>query len=123
MQQVFNLFASLQLEIDSHMLKEETILFPRIKEVDNALEQKNSLPMVSKGYISQPVHMIEMEHEEAGAIMAQVRNLTNDYTPRPNACTTFRISMAELRAFEEDLHCHIHLENNILFPLIAKMMQ
>ncbi|HEY1202796.1 MAG TPA: iron-sulfur cluster repair di-iron protein [Niastella sp.] len=122
MQQVFNLFASLQLEMDSHMQKEETVLFPRIKEVDKALEQNNSLPMVSTAYISQPVHMMEMEHEEAGALMAQIRNLTNDYTPPANACTTFRISMAELKAFEEDLHRHIHLENNILFPRIAKML-
>lgn len=78
--------------------------------------------MVSTAYISQPVYMMEMEHEEAGALMAQIRNLTNDYTPPANACTTFRISMAELKAFEEDLHRHIHLENNILFPRIAKMM-
>lgn len=78
--------------------------------------------MVSTAYISQPVHMMEMVHEEAGALMAQIRSLTNDYTPPANAGTTFRISMAELKAFEEDLHCHIHLENNILFPRIAKMM-
>jgi regulator of cell morphogenesis and NO signaling len=121
MQQVFNLFSSVQLEMDSHMQKEEAVLFPRIKEVDKSQEQK--LPLVSVGYISQPIHMMEREHEEAGELMAQIRNLTNDYTPPANACTTFRISMAELRAFEEDLHCHIHLENNILFPRIAKMMQ
>jgi regulator of cell morphogenesis and NO signaling len=121
MQQVFNLFSSVQLEMDSHMQKEEAVLFPRIKEVDKSQEQK--LPLVSDGYISQPIHMMEREHEEAGELMAQIRNLTNDYTPPANACTTFRISMAELRAFEEDLHCHIHLENNILFPRIAKMMQ
>lgn len=121
MQQVFNLFASLQLEMDSHIQKEEAVLFPRIKEVDKAREQ--NLPAVSIGYISQPIQMMEREHEEAGELMALIRNLTNDYTPPANACTTFRISMAELRAFEEDLHCHIHLENNILFPRIAKMMQ
>jgi regulator of cell morphogenesis and NO signaling len=122
MQQVFNLFSSLQLEMDSHMQKEETILFPRIKEVDKALEQKNDLPALNAVYITQPIHMMEMEHEEAGELMAQIRNLTKDYTPPHDACTTFRISMAELKSFEEDLHCHIHLENNILFPRIAKMM-
>lgn len=105
------------------MQKEETVLFPRIKEIDKALEQKNSLPALNAGYISEPIHMMETEHEEAGELMAQMRNLTNDYTPPANACTTFRISMAELKAFEEDLHCHIHLENNILFPRIVKMMQ
>lgn len=122
MQQVFNLFASLQLEMDSHMQKEETVLFPRIKEIDKALAQKNNPSVFITGHISQPIHMMEMEHEEVGALMAQIRHLTNDYTPPRDACTTFRISMAELKAFAEDLHCHIHLENNILFPRIAKMM-
>jgi regulator of cell morphogenesis and NO signaling len=115
MQQVFNLFATLQLEMDSHMQKEEMVLFPRIKEVDKALEQKSDQPVINAGYISNP--------EEAGELLAQIRQLTNDYTPPPDACTTFRISLAELRSFEEDLHRHIHLENNILFPRIVKMMQ
>lgn len=123
MQQVFNLFASLQTEMESHMEKEEKVLFPRIKEVDKALKEQNTLPIAASNYISQPVHMMEMEHDEAGELMAQIRNLTSDYTPPATACTTFRISMAELKAFEEDLHCHIHLENNILFPRIAKMME
>lgn len=123
MQQVFNLFATLQLEMDSHMQKEEMVLFPRIKEVDKALEQKSDQPVINAGYISNPIHMMETEHEEAGELLAQIRQLTNDYTPPPDACTTFRISLAELRSFEEDLHRHIHLENNILFPRIVKMMQ
>lgn len=123
MQQVFNLFSTLQLEMDAHMQKEEMVLFPRIKEVDKALAQKGDQPVLNAGYISNPIHMMETEHEEAGELLAQIRRLTNDYTPPPDACTTFRISLAELRAFEEDLHRHIHLENNILFPRIVKMMQ
>jgi regulator of cell morphogenesis and NO signaling len=123
MQQVFQLFATLQQEMDAHMQKEEMVLFPRIKEVEQAVQQNNAHPALNTGYIYQPIHMMETEHEEAGNIMAQIRQLTNDYTPPEEACTTFRISLAELKAFETDLHQHVHLENNILFPRIVQMMQ
>ncbi len=123
MQQVFNLFSTLQTEMDAHMQKEEMVLFPRIKEVEKALEQKNNQPALNAGYINSPIHMMETEHEEAGELLAQIRGLTNNYTPPADACTTFRISLAELKSFEEDLHRHIHLENNILFPRIVQMMQ
>ncbi|WP_081168963.1 iron-sulfur cluster repair di-iron protein [Niastella populi] len=123
MQQVFNLFSTLQTELDAHMQKEEMVLFPRIKEVEKALEQKNNQPALNTGYINSPIHMMETEHEEAGELLAQIRRLTNDYTPPADACATFRISLAELKSFEEDLHRHIHLENNLLFPRIVKMMQ
>ena len=123
MQQVFNLFSTLQTEMDSHMQKEEMVLFPRIKEAEKALEQKNNAQALNAGYINSPIHMMEAEHEEAGELLAQIRRLTNNYTPPADACTTFRISLAELKSFEEDLHRHIHLENNILFPRIVQMMQ
>jgi regulator of cell morphogenesis and NO signaling len=123
MQQVFQLFATLQQEMDAHMQKEETVLFPRIKEVEQAVQQNGGEPAPDAGYISAPIHMMETEHEEAGNIMAQIRQLTNDYTPPEDACTTFRISLAELKAFETDLHEHVHLENNILFPRMVQMMK
>ena len=78
------------------------------------------LPAFNAGYISQPMHMMEMKHEEAGELIVQIRYLTKDYTPPRDACTTFRISIARLKAFEKDLHCHIHLDNNILFPRLRK---
>jgi regulator of cell morphogenesis and NO signaling len=123
MRQVFQLFATLKEEMDGHMQKEEMVLFPRIKEVDRAVQQQNIPSALNAGYISQPIHMMEAEHEDAGNLMAQIRQLTNDYTPPADACTTFRISLAELKAFEVDLHQHVHLENNILFPRIVQIMQ
>lgn len=122
MVQVFQLFTTIQHEMDAHMQKEEQVLFPRIKEVEKAIRQNGSVGAAHIGYISQPVQMMEMEHEEAGNLLAQIRVLTNDYTAPEGACTTFRISLAELKEFEEDLHRHVHLENNILFPKVLKMM-
>lgn len=63
-----------------------------------------------------PVEAMEADYEEAGDIMNEIRLLTNNYTTPENACTTFTVTLAELKAFEEDLHRHVHLENNILFP-------
>lgn len=123
MQEVFQLFATLQQEMDSHMQKEELVLFPRIKDVEKAIQQKEFSAALNVGYISQPIHMMEMEHEEAGSLMAEIHKLTNAYTPPADACTTFRTCLAELKAFEEDLHRHVHLENHILFPRIVQMMQ
>ena len=122
MQQVFELFTVLQQEMDAHMQKEEKVLFPRIKEVEKTVKQNNAWSALNTGYISQPVYMMEAEHEEAGSLMSEIRQWTNDYTPPADACTTFRISLAELKAFEEDLHRHVHLENHILFPRIVQMI-
>lgn len=68
------------------------------------------------GYISGPIAMMEHEHENAGDTLFEIRSLTHNYAVLPGACTTFRICLSELREFEEDLHQHVHLENNILFP-------
>jgi regulator of cell morphogenesis and NO signaling len=118
MQQVQYLFTVLREEMTSHMQKEELVLFPRIKEI----EQNGTAALIA-GYISQPVLMMEAEHDEAGGIMAEIRKLTRDYTVPEGACTTFRISLAELKEFEEDLHRHVHLENNILFPKALQLVQ
>jgi regulator of cell morphogenesis and NO signaling len=123
MTMVFQLFGTVQYEMDAHMQKEEQVLFPRIREVEKAIQQNGAIGLSHTGYISQPIQMMEMEHEEAGNLMAEIRRLTNDYTAPEGACTTFRVSLAELKAFEEDLHQHVHLENNILFPAILKLMQ
>ncbi|MBK9486342.1 MAG: hemerythrin domain-containing protein [Chitinophagaceae bacterium] len=65
---------------------------------------------------------MELEHEHAGDILYKIRSLTNNYTPPEGACTTFQVSLAELKEFEEDLHRHVHLENNLLFPLAEKIL-
>jgi len=121
MPHVFQLFATLKEEMDCHMQKEEMVLFPRIKEIDSAI-QNNTRSTLDSGYISAPIHMMEAEHEEAGNLMAEIRQWTNDYTPPADACTTFRVTLAELKAFEADLHQHVHLENHVLFPRIVQMI-
>jgi regulator of cell morphogenesis and NO signaling len=96
------------------MEKEETILFPKIKETEILSSTGRSSEIVNS--IKNIVDKMEADHEEAGDILYEIRTLTNNYTPPQDACTTFKVTLAELKEFEEDLHKHVHLENNILFP-------
>ena len=70
--------------------------------------------------ISTPLAVLEAEHEQAGDLMQAIRTITDGYTPPAGACTTFRVTMEELKEFEEDLHRHVHLENNVLFPRVQR---
>ena len=119
--EVLKLFTEIKNEMTSHMYKEETVLFPRIKDVEASYIQKQNKNL-SGDYISAPIIMMEQEHEHAGDLLYKIRELTNTYTPPAEACTTFQVCLAELKEFEEDLHRHVHLENNLLFPLAEKMM-
>ena len=118
--EVKELFETIKSEMDPHMQKEELILFPRIIQKEKELES-NQHPSFPENYISGPISMMAMEHEIAGDIMFEIRSLTNKYKIPPGACTTFRVCMAELKEFEDDLHKHVHLENNILFPRALQM--
>jgi len=119
MVEVFQLFAQIQQDMTSHMHKEEMILFPRIKQIATAYAEHQILP--DAGFIQGPVNVMEHEHDMAGEILSKIRLLTNNYTAPEEACTTFKVVISELQAFEEDLHKHIHLENNILFPKAEKL--
>ena len=109
--QIFEAFSSLKEEMDLHMKKEELILFPKIKELERGVRQ--SAPVMN---IQAPIAVMEDEHDHAGRCLEQIRELSNNYNPPADACTTYRLSFASLQAFEKDLHQHVHLENNILFP-------
>ena len=111
MHEVYDLFTELAEEMTLHMAKEEKILFPRIK-----LLELNAAKDANPEFISAPVEVMEHEHDQAGTIMEKIRVLTNNYLAPEDACTTFRLALASLQAFESDLHRHVHLENNILFP-------
>lgn len=121
MKEALALFIYLKNEMLLHMHKEEMIVFPHIKEIASVYgySQKRNF---EEGYINVPLGVLENEHDEAGEIMFNIRRLTNNYTPPEGACTTFKVSLAELKEFEEDLHQHVHLENNILFPLAKNML-
>jgi regulator of cell morphogenesis and NO signaling len=110
------LFVDLSNEMMSHMHNEETILFPRIKQ----LEQHSFAPILYNikyfEYLLLPIFDMEDEHENARNIMAEIRKLTNNYMPPVHACITFKLLYASLQEFEIDLHHHVHLENSILFP-------
>ncbi len=103
-------------EMTLHMGKEEGVLFPYISRAVQAAEAGGEPPTAPFGSIDNPIRMMEDEHESAGAAMALIRELTDNYTLPEGACTTYRICFKELEAFERDLHEHVHLENNILFP-------
>jgi regulator of cell morphogenesis and NO signaling len=94
--------AGLQQELEAHMHKEELILFPAIRRADAG--------------IGQPIAVMETEHESASRALREIRRLTADYQPPERACATYRALWQALAELEKDLHLHIHLENNILFP-------
>ncbi|MCC6793657.1 MAG: iron-sulfur cluster repair di-iron protein [Candidatus Hydrogenedentes bacterium] len=99
-------------ELASHMMKEERILFPVIRQ----LEQSDSLPTMPFGTIANPIRAMEAEHDTAGNALADMHRLTDAYTPPGWACNTYRALLDGLHELELDLHQHIHKENNILFP-------
>ncbi|MDP7030517.1 MAG: iron-sulfur cluster repair di-iron protein [Phycisphaerales bacterium] len=100
---LLEVFRGLQAELTDHMMKEERILFPMIERGEG-------------NRADGPVSAMEHEHASAGDALRHIRMLTDDYTPRDDACNTWRALWAGLEQLELDLHQHIHLENNILFP-------
>jgi regulator of cell morphogenesis and NO signaling len=113
---IAKLWQEVAAELTQHMFKEENILFPYIKRLMNAERQGDKIFMPRQAFISNPIRVMELEHDRAGELLKEIRALSDDYTPPLTACTTYRLSFNELREFEEDLHRHIHLENNLLFP-------
>jgi regulator of cell morphogenesis and NO signaling len=109
-------FAALSSELLSHMMKEEMVLFPYIEELEEAASQRRRAPQAPFGSISNPVRMMELEHESAGKALEEIRMLSGTYTPPESACFSYKTLYSALREFEADLHQHVHLENNILFP-------
>ena len=121
MSKVLQLFTAIKDELEPHMKKEENILFPRIREVASLLLLHKEINF-APDYISAPIEIMATEHDNAGQLMFEIRDITNNYTAPEDACTTHRVCLEELKAFETDLHQHVHLENNILFPMAAAMM-
>jgi regulator of cell morphogenesis and NO signaling len=121
MQEVSRLFDGVADEMLMHMEKEERMLFPYIDALALAATGKRPAPFAPFGSVQNPIRMMEMEHESAGNAMARINELTRGYQPPVDACTTYRVCLQELDAFERDLHAHVHLENNILFPKAARL--
>jgi regulator of cell morphogenesis and NO signaling len=111
--EVHEVFCAMSDELAGHMMKEEQVLFPAVK----ALSQGGPAVMPLEG----PVACMLQEHDDAGGALARMRELTNGFTPPPEACNTYRALFAGLLELEEDLHRHIHLENAVLFPQALAM--
>jgi regulator of cell morphogenesis and NO signaling len=105
-------FTALRAELEPHMLKEEQILFPAIRQLENS----TSPPQFPFGTVANPIHMMEHEHDNAGGALKRIRELTADFHVPEEACNTWSVMLDGLQNLEADLHQHIHKENNILFP-------
>ncbi len=112
LQQIREVFVAFNDELTHHMEKEEQVLFPMIRVIDTA----NSAPEFHCGSLATPIQVMESEHDNAGNALEQFRELTDDYTPPEWACNTFRALYNGLAELEQNMHQHVHKENNVLFP-------
>ncbi len=103
-------------ELAQHMKKEELVLFPFVRKMVEAKNSGRKLDQAHFGTVENPINMMMSEHDTEGERFREIARLTDDYNPPADACNTYQVTFALLKEFEEDLHLHIHLENNILFP-------
>lgn len=108
-------------ELAAHMKKEELILFPFIKKMAKAKQEGTKIDAAHFGTVKNPIQMMMDEHTVEGERFRLIEEISNSYTPPQDACNTYRVTFALLKEFEQDLHLHIHLENNILFPKAIEM--
>jgi regulator of cell morphogenesis and NO signaling len=108
-------------ELSMHMKKEEMILFPYVHKLVSAKQNGIKLKEPHFGTVRNPIQLMMQEHSTEGDRFRKIAELSNDYTPPPEACNTYKVTFALLKEFEDDLHMHIHLENNILFPKAIEM--
>ena len=118
---VGDLFQQLCADLKPHMFKEEQVLFPYIIEMEKATVENRPMPLPPFGTVNNPVRMMMMEHETVGELLRELRSLTSEYTVPADGCISYQTLYQAMDAFEKDLHQHIHLENNILFPRAIAM--
>jgi len=118
-----SLVDEINAELTAHMMKEERVLFPYIKELVFAKINEQVLHASHFGTVQNPINMMEMEHEIVGKNLEEIRRLSNNYTLPADSCASYSLLYKMLDEFENDLHLHIHLENNILFPKAVELEQ
>lgn len=118
---IHNEFQECAGALTAHMKKEELILFPFIKKMVKSTLQHQGLDSPAFTTVENPIQMMLHEHDIEGERFRRIAAASNDYTPPADACNTYKVTFNLLKAFEEDLHNHIHLENNILFPKALKL--
>jgi regulator of cell morphogenesis and NO signaling len=115
------LFQRLCADLTPHMTKEENVLFPYLEELEASILQNRPAPFAPFGTVKNPVRMMMMEHDTVGDLLRELRALSSDYAVPADGCISYETLYQALEAFEKDLHQHIHLENNILFPRAVEM--
>ena len=114
--EVAKLLDVLFAELRPHMFKEEQVLFPYVFELERAVSLQTRASFPPFGTVNNPVRMMMIEHDNAGLLLKELRRITSDYSIPGDACMSYQVLYQSIEAFERDLHQHIHLENNILFP-------
>jgi regulator of cell morphogenesis and NO signaling len=121
LRRIKSLFSGMSNELLMHLVKEEQTLFPYIAQMEEAITQRIPFPRPAFGTVQNPVRMMVLEHDNAGAVLHEMRGLSGNYQLPPDACNSYRALYDGLKSFESDMHQHVHLENNILFPRAVAM--
>ncbi len=119
--QVQDIFNALAEELSVHLMKEEQVLFPYVSLMEESTLAGEPAPPAMFGTVVNPVRMMMQEHDGAGDALRMLRSITNNYALPQDACISYRTLYQALQGFESDLHQHIHLENNVLFPRAVAM--
>jgi regulator of cell morphogenesis and NO signaling len=119
--EIEKLFGDVAREMTAHMQKEEQILFPYIDALERSASGNGSVEPPFFQTVRNPIHAMMKEHDSAGELVRQIRKASNEYKTPADSCTSYQATYQELRQFEEDLHLHVHLENNILFPRAVEL--
>jgi regulator of cell morphogenesis and NO signaling len=114
-------FQALAEELTAHLMKEERMLFPYIEQLELSANSGSHLAASPFGTVKNPVGMMMMEHDSAGELLRKMREVSKNYNLPADACMSFQMLYRALEEFEADLHQHIHLENNILFPRAVEL--
>lgn len=121
LEQIATTIALLADELTNHLAKEEAILFPFVTLLERAYAAGTGLPHACFSTVASPISQMMAEHDAAGGLLAQIRDLSDNFTLPADACPTYHAFFHALAEFEQDLHLHIHLENNILFPRAVQL--
>jgi regulator of cell morphogenesis and NO signaling len=119
--QIQDQFGKLRGELEPHMLKEESVLFPYIVRMEEAAAANQTLPPPPFRTVQNPVRVMMAEHDAAGYILGKMREASSNYAVPPDGCISYKTLYSALAVLEVDLHQHIHLENNILFPRAVEL--
>ena len=119
--EIEKLFADVTCEMLMHMQKEEQILFPYIVALERSANGQGAVETPFFQTVRNPIYSMMQDHDAAGELVRKIRAASTGYRPPEGSCTTFKAAYQELQQFEEDLHLHVHLENNVLFPRAVEL--